>query len=243
MLIRWFSAIDKDSYNIFKKFIEWANKNNKVPEWDTIIQTTLDKSFILDVTHKSFSTEVFKKWAFHWVSIKWNTIKVRYDWFWPNDTLKIKYNIDNGNILKWEVKWIKDKNENIDFENQSEINSSLMNDNIKNLEQIIKEKASIRKKYPYIFKVPWENIVENNKDNIKKVHDIVTPMKIDWVVIYEKNWIVHLKNKVTNNNAYFTINNTENAYILEWDIYKNIIKWAKNFKSKWDKVKKINKST
>ena len=76
---------------------------------------------------------------------------------------------------------------------------------------------------------------EKSEGNIKKIQDIVNPMKIDWVIIYESNWEVHLKSKYGKNHAYFTINNTENSELIKSK--ESIQAWVEVKKNEWDSKK------
>jgi len=178
MLKEGFSAIDKNSYESFKKLIEKTNQI-KLPSWQNMVQklwTILDKNI-----------QVNQDSDFHWIIIKNNTIQIRYNHLWFSDTLVLNYNKETGELLDKNIKWSEIKDEEEDVKNQSNIDKNLLNDNIKNKEiQQQKELEKINKliKEIKLYSVDWKNIkeLEQQKNNLEQLLKLKVYSPIEWII-------------------------------------------------------------
>ena len=150
-----FSAKNERTYNSFKALSEskiklsneWEELSLKIPDFNEVIQKVLDNNYhwINWVSkHKNDPlVSHLSREDFHWITVMWDKIEVKYDSWGDDDTFEIRFNPLNGKIISHE--WKVWENQYTDVSWESKIDISSMDDNIASLEEKIQREEDLRK--------------------------------------------------------------------------------------------------
>ena len=166
LLQEWFSAMNKTSYDSFKILVEKSENNFKIPSWDDIIQKVIDNSNYwswISLNKNDPLIAHLDKDAFHWITIKGDSVEVKYDSWWEDDTLEMKFN-QEGVITSSD--WKRGINEEVDVSWETKIDLTSMDDNIREVEQKEIDRKQNEKidKNEADIKDLWENTEKALKD-------------------------------------------------------------------------------
>jgi len=162
-----------------------------IPSRDSIIQKVIDNSLWgswISLHKNDPIINKLNRGDFHWISIKWETIQVRYDSYWSNDTLEIKFNPSNGQI--WTMEWIETKNEESDVSWETKIDLDSMDDNISELEEKRQREKDLQNQ---------ESIDLKQNEKIKKLQELLgnLEVQIKWLAeqVSQNTWNIEEQNE------------------------------------------------